>query len=430
MTVVPTFDPLAIYRDSALTDRYIRPALYGNDDLTTLKERLWRLWRSQAEPQQRGEALAALLALGEDIMFELETALTETSRRLAAEYALRHLERTVAGLRDAVARSGDFATSALQTLLDTQSAEFTNEAGMPYAIFHVLARTVIRAHRAPFQFTQLKREDVPVAAGEPLTEAHIYTATMQADAWFRTFAGYSDDAVYNVAVLLDTMVKDEALINLLSCAVYAPNRQHWHGDFDWRTEILAPRPRQNEDDIPLEVYAAIDSIDLSWLHWSLHIGLRTVFVERMSRYVAKQPDLTPEIMAFGLQHDFLWLMNDFAPESFQERNLVNQLLAMVRQIRDPYHKARALVRLRSSAAARAFSAQGESIVDAAIVAAKEIIDPHRRVRVLELLIADFPPAKRADLLSYTEQTCLEIADMDDRCRALPETIPEVSGRAA
>ena len=143
--------------------------------------------------------------------------------------------------------------------------------------------------------------------------------------------------------------------------------------------------------------------------------MRSVFLEGVIPFVQAHPEWLPEILVVNLGNlvGADWVLYTLAPDLYGSPELVNRIEQMARALPDPYHRARALLRL-----SRALAGQRTALLTEAVEHARSIDEPHRRERVLEYLLPELNGPLQAELLDDALSAARAIGDPDDRMRAL------------
>jgi len=415
----PRFEPGAIYRDSGLTSRLLA-VLRAGQTPDTLIPALWQLWHQAPHQALRVEAMLALIALGEAVTETLEQTLNSREQKPLADAVLTRLSQLQHDLQDPVTRALNTAT-VVGTAVDKKG----NKIEQREKVLHQILRKIVLPDAdcwcnlvdcisaLAVRYSQ-RANDLPKLSRNLPAKAQ---ARFLAEQWsYRWLGGYIDDAIYACAVALDeaTSTPPALLIEALSFLSHSCNLQWSQASFDWKVEPLAPIS-DNPTDIPLATIDGVENSRLGAVYPDFMNALLTVFLNAVIPLAKQNPALIPEILLLNLSNrtDPDKVLEQLAPELVGRFNLLPQLIERVRNLTQPYYRARALLRL-----ARYHPFRRKQYIKAALQTATRIVDAHQRCRVFEYLLPHVAEDQKTQLLQETLVTARQIDHLNNRARAL------------
>ena len=407
----PQFAYEAVYHDSPLTPRLLG-ALRKGTDARGLKPQLWKLWRHSPDPKVQADALIGLAALGIPILPELEEAFASHERSALATRVLDKLSLLHHNLADPAIRSltdQEWLNKTLCKQLDSFSADRWID------LFHTLVELHNTYARTPFDAQQLLK-NVP-------NEGLPYVL---AEYWVCSFRGSLDDPVYRWAVATDGLLEldHQDLIAALGCLHQTRNSTFEEYLADWPVEPIPPRP-DDSSDIPLNILEAIGNLRSEQLRPDLLNATASQFLKGLLPIIEANLDLLPEMLLFDFEnrHESERPLAKLAPEFSGYLFPWEEFRLKVKNIGDPYYRARALLRW-----ARVSPSERLMLVQRALTFARKIDDPHRRCSVLEHLLPRLPNVQQELPLKEALAAADAVTDPDQRARALARLARRLSGK--
>jgi hypothetical protein len=374
-TAAPAFTPEAIVRDSPFNWQ-VTQAL-SRDDLPDLV-RFLRSRAASGDLGQREEAMLALWALGD-----------EAGRPGPGGAAARRVDALGVGLRDSVVQagprlagslaelSGKLAADRWERLHSAVNATLIHAGALPLSMRHVLG--------------SVPRPDQAHVLGEELTiwiggadEDDVIEAEAFVDAADR--AGYSYESVI-------AAVNDRGTARSNGYRRYA---HYWAAD-------SVTFPYQGEADIPLAVLDQLQGAPRTMSFFP-----EWLFRNAIAPVIARNPQLLPEVLAIIWAGWLSW------PQEFREDAIarldavlptdsapVERIMAKCREVSDPWHQARGLLR-----AAACFPDHAAAARQAASALIERVTDPVRAFQLHERLVRLGPP----DEARRHQAACQALAD--------------------
>lgn len=401
----PQFNPRFVVSDSPLTDLLLGGLRAGHPPDELVPQLAARV--DDGTPDEQADAALALLVLWQ-----------VTPKLLAAlrlPHVQRRLERAELALRDPVLRATGQIVPALAALRRERRTD--TPEGWEAIADAALAVTV------PGNPLAVSVLDLCGGDGD--------TAWALAEQCTSRFLGVvPDDAVYEAAVWLDTAtqlkVSPAAFCRAIARAPLARHRQASVRIHSWPVEQLPPR-RIDPDDLPEFVLTALENIpgELSMTRgWALADVCRPL--------AARNPQLLPELLAViardtGERSDREYALRPLAPDLVGHPDLAAEARRRADALTDPYHRARARVRL-----VPLFPNDALALRAAVLADARRVADPFRRAEVFERLLRVTEPGEaggawrwraggprdRGGLLAEARRAVRAIRDPDDRARGL------------
>ncbi|HZY74048.1 MAG TPA: hypothetical protein VFE22_13165, partial [Edaphobacter sp.] len=389
------FAPTAIYRNSAL-DGVVLKCLAAGRPSTQWAEAFRQAWRAEPSLRGKADALTALVALGEDVTAELESALADPALHAVAEAALANLARIAEFLRDPVYRAREGIRRDLAELEEPNGWIWTD-------IADTVLLEMARSADVAVEFKMLT-EKAPSA----------YQAVLRADAWYQAFCS-SDDIVYSTAVVLDTVPSAEKMVALLAAAHRAPSLRAGRLPFRWVVELIPAVLVDDETDVPIEALTALDTLHLEEIRVDFEFAMQQVALTKLLPRGERNPLLRPLLATFALSIGEFQQAIELVPELGPAADPFAALVQVALRIEDPYFKSRALAALLPFLGGDS----RQQIFAKAREAAALIKNPFRKTRIGELLIPLASEDERPAVLADTEAAARDIADdPDQRGRAL------------
>jgi hypothetical protein len=389
---VPRFAAASVYRDPAdpeLGNR-IRALLERGEGPLALRPALQRTWREAASPDARAEAVVALALLGEPVEEALRDAPADVRHRAAAL-----LGRVGAALDDPAIRAAEPSVKDAVA----RPAPPKHWSGVVASLLQV----AVRSGSLPVLLLQAIED-----RGDLLSPADRAYAT--AETWC-AWLSVSDDVVYSVAVVLDTLGKVlSSDVDAFADAFLAlPRARNLRSEFVLveAAELLPPVPRTQEERISeaIDVIASLPEEVAFLRFW----GLREVLAPAVARLC---PHLATEIEAALLGMQLASVVEYLAPGLLDGAGALEPLVRQAQALDDAEARARALWRLATVIPGRRDTLARESFQAACAVA-----DPHGRARLLERLVPLLRDA-REELLARGTGAARAVADPHNRARAL------------
>jgi hypothetical protein len=387
----PTFTPDAIVRDSPFTMSIVHAL--REDDLGSLVAFL----RTRLDVRQgatRAEALLALWALGHDV----DTALHDGSE--AALLASRRIGALQVELRDATVRAGRHASPALSAAAPDLPPEDWRR------LYAALATVLIEAGSEPISLRDALAQ---------LPEPHRVSAI--AEEITHRFHGWDDDNVYIAAVLVDTVDAAQhspaVVIDALNGRGTAAHGSYARYSYWWPADPLA-LPYDGRADIPISVLDQVVRMPQE-LGFGMVWALRAVCMP----FIEENPQLRPEVLAVawtGVGHDHNdvhELIERLDPELLQTASPAARLLDLTAGCDDPWHQARALLRI-----AELFPDSPGDPVARAVEQARSVTDPVQAFELHERLLVMDTPDRAVGHRTVCRRFALSIADAGVAARAL------------
>jgi Domain of unknown function (DUF4062) len=402
-----TFTPSAIYRGSALDPLFMQ-WLQRPSSVEVWTAELWQAWHTTPSARGKADAIAALVALGEDVVPEIEAALSNAATRPFAEAALANLARISGFLPEAVYRAREVVLDDLKSLGETEPATWTD-------IAHTALVEISRSSRTPVDFSDLR-------ASAPAD----YRPVLEANRWFAAF-GAIEDRDSAIGQVLDNVPDGASLISLTAAAHRAPLRLGGRLTFHWEVDSIPPRPMDGPTDIPIETIAALDSLHLEDIRFDLQFALQSVVVRQFMILTVKERELCPLVAAFAMKNGEFESAAELVPEiGSRLGDPFARILAAARRLENPYFAARAMAEVAP------FFDRDErrAILDETLSAADRITDAFRRARVLEMALPVAAEEQRDDLLARAEAAARAVTDPDQRGRILARLTRHSSTAAA
>jgi len=386
------FTPSAIYRNSAL-DRLFVQWLQRAETPATRASELWQVWRTAPSLRAKADAIAALVALGEDVVPEIEAALSDANSRPFAEAALSNLARISEFLKDAVYRSRDVVLSDVRDLTDVEPATWID-------IADTVLLEIARSSRAPVDFSSLL-DSAPAA----------YRPVLEANQWLATF-GAAGDRTKAIAKILDEIPNAGRLISLLASAHFAPLRRAARLSFHWELDPIPPRPLADTIDIPIETLAALDSLHLEDIRFDLQFAMQAAVLRKFVTPTLNAGELRPLLAAFAMKNGEFELAAELVPAIVARHgDPFKRILEAAREV-SPYYRARTMAEV-----APFFDRDTRrAILDEALRASDAIDDASRRARLLEMIVPIVAEDNRENLLARTANAAEQVSDPDQRAR--------------
>jgi hypothetical protein len=377
------FTPDAIIRNSPFTDRII--TALENDNLPDLTG----FFRSRlpADDTERAEALVALWSLGAAPPGSL------TEETTAAAMARRRIAAVAASLRDATVRA--LSQSAGDTLL---AARRTLGADDWNRLYDAIITTAIRAG-AP-QMSMLSM----IGSLSPDNEAHLLTEELT-----QRISGSGEDSIREAARIADKLNASRqppvAIISALNARGRTTYQDLRHCTRWWPADPLA-FPYQDRDDVPIGV---LDQA--ARMPGKVFFGIVWMLRDVVMPVVNCIRWLKPEVLAIAWTSlgrgdaDATEFIAELDPAILDSDNPVAYLHGVAGQVHDPWHRARALLRI-----AELFAHGRAEALRGAARAGGTIGDPVLAFQVRERLALLSPTAERAEHLSVARRLAAEITD--------------------
>ncbi|MBE9127016.1 MULTISPECIES: CHAT domain-containing protein [unclassified Coleofasciculus] len=428
--ILPEFKVEAIYRDSPLTNR-ILSAIRKDESAKSLIPHLRNLWTSSKHSEQQADAFIALAALGEDVISVLENTPVASDKQKVFKLIFDKLSQLKEFLKDPITRALQVEVELPEPLIhpekiktkDGQDVTITSRCQIILSIESLtqslqdlywkdLLSTVVNLtlsySNKPLEYITWDRH---------LT--YLSKAYVNAEYWVCRFLGAGgggDDFIYNCALALDKMAASSADLIVHSLALLHQTQNLTWSEYitSWFVEPLPPRfnPRS---DIPLEVIDAIENINTEKLRPDLREALRSVFLDAIVPWVKISSDLLPEVLTLNLLNTSSSesVVQSLAPQIRNSYDKPARILEMINQVKDPYFRSRALLRL-----ARYLPFRFGHLFNQSLEVARTINDPHLRCRVFEYLLPSIPTPSYNQILEETLLSARTILDPDDKARAL------------
>jgi hypothetical protein len=392
--IKPVFATQQIFRDSPLTPLLLA-SLSAGGDREALARQLRQRWERGDNPHAQAEAMLGLVALGSLDAAGAAALLAEPAMQEARERFVDRLGQLLAALRDPVARAAPHLRDDLSALANDLPAQtWINVVAATLA-------TTMKNGALPFSTM-----DLMMRATQPGHKAYLLAENLAYQ-----FSGFGDDGLYNAAVFVDTYKPPPDLLVLALLRTAGARQFAWPVyHYGWTVEKLPPRTF-DPDDIPLAALTALENA-----HSELYF-VREWAVEIFLPLLERNPDLKPELLAFLLDDSdrdhssSLVSRVDVRLAGAANPHLV--LLQQARNLANPYHQARTLLRLLPH-----FTSEQAALVEECCQVAQRITNPHHRAQVLERLIPLVPASRREALLIATHEAARAIDDPDNQARAL------------
>lgn len=380
------FNPLQICQDSMWTSRILAALERGQNV------------RQFLNAVQKGGIPSSSVAKKELALIEL--VIGEPSKQAKATENEEFFEgvRTLAGenLSDAVARTGAQLVEALSILKGKMDSKEW------WAVLEAALTILFRHGGAPLGGELLSLKD----------DTNIEECSLLlAEALYHFGRGWGDDAVYNTAVFADTakFTSSEFLgaLSLLPIAAHSA----WNLYFNEWPLVALPPATIREGELPPAIIANMELMPASlgfMRFWTLQV---------LWPIIDANPNLLPEILAFGLGNaGQRGVRNDvfstFAPELLDHPQPSEEIFERVHALSDPYHRARASLRLSLHSPAKRMTL----LADAERLA-WEVADTVHASQIFEWLAGIAPDQHRGRYWDLARSKVQEIGNSDERARA-------------
>ena len=390
-----SFDPLFLCLDSVLTP-FLLHRLEARVPGKALLDPLLEIARCRDDSLRCASAMLALLAIDPSGAFDDLLELSrDASRRDVVRVFRNLLAQRLGLLQDGV-------------VLYCAASKFTSE-------FDHLVATLPpdKQEGIVSVFYRAFCEGLPGPPPLPHLETGMDLPYVNAEIWGTWMSGHGEDAVYNFAVVLDTIGKRihsaDGVANL--------HRAHTTRFQQYTTWSLDPIPPvwDSPADLYGEALTIAQESTSSVMQDLFHVGIIIYAGIRLS----ETPDLQTDALAAALflpDKSFADVM-PYLDAKLAENNhyaIEREVIGRVMRIADPVIHARALWRV-----ARYLLHWGEvNLFDAAILAAAKLPPGLQRARAYERLTEDAPLAMRGPLLQQLQQAVRAIPDANNRVRAL------------
>jgi hypothetical protein len=429
----PEFKAEAIYSDSPLTNRLLS-ALRKNESAESLIPYFWNLWVNSRDIEQQADAFVALAALGEDVTSEdLESTTVTGEKQKSFKLIFDKLSQLKEFLRDPITRALQAEVELPEPLIHPE--KFKAKDSQDYLTIARRSQVILSIESLAPSLQDLHWKDLlSTLANLTLTYSNKpleYTtwdehlspfprAYVNAEYWVCRLlgagGGINGDYILSHAYALDKMVASspELIINSLALLYQTQNLTWSEYITNWFVEPLPPRFKSRSD-IPLEVIDAVENINTEKLRPQFREVLRSVFLDAMVPLVKANPDLLPEILILNLLNaeSSEFVIKSLAPQIHNSYDKPARMLEMINQVKEPYFRSRALLRL-----ARYLPFRFGHLFNQSLEVARTINDPHLRCRVFEYLLPSIPTSSYEQILEETLLTAQTISDPDDKARAL------------
>lgn len=224
--------------------------------------------------------------------------------------------------------------------------------------------------------------------------------------------GWGDDAVYNSAVFADSVKCSSREFLVANTVLPLACNQLWQvSHFAWPLASIPPA-KIPHDDIPPSILTNIQMIspDLGFLKsWAIGEVLRPL--------IAENTDLLPEILAcahgdFGQRSSREYVFREFNPHLLTNEHPTNEIRGLIDNVTDPYHRARALLRL-----SRHWPERQQQLVREARKWVFQVKDPLQFEQSGEMLLSVLPSEETTELWTRICSVVLDISDTDEQARA-------------
>lgn len=390
----PQFSPTAVYRSSPL-DRLLLRFLNSRAPAGEWIAPLWEAWKNEPSLRGRADAIAALVALGEDVVPALRTALANLALRPAAEGAITNLRRLTVFLSDPVFRARKAVVEDLKSL---------NEED-PYRWIDIIDTALLELARsadAPANFTALM-ENAPA----------LYWPVLYADWWYAMFSG-GDDRAQNMAKPLQQVPEADDLVRILAGANRSPSLRAGRLPFQWLLQPIEPKLIDDPTDVPIEALEAIEALNLGAIHPDFTGKLERIALDRFRARVELNADLAFVLAAFQLRTAVIRSAAQLFPVLKRNTDPFETLIKRLAPVADPYFKVRTMADLLPFFPA----ADRTRLVSECLRECDKVKDAFRRSRLFEMLLPRAGEKERERLLDLSDTAARKIKDPEQRARTL------------
>ncbi|HYC87799.1 MAG TPA: hypothetical protein VEO54_01190 [Thermoanaerobaculia bacterium] len=387
------FLPEAMYRSSPL-DRVMLLCLRASQAEEWIQP-LRDAWRHGSTLRAKADAIAALVAFGEDVVPELRDALAHDLTRAAAEAAIQNLRRLTVFLRDPVYRSANVVLADLAALQEPEPWHWID-------LIDPVLLELARSTTAPINFSVL----IPAAP-------YIYRPVLQADRWCRMFSAGDDRAAYAKRLLVDVPPVDE-LVPLLANVAGSPSLRAGRLLFRWPVEPIGPKLVDDPLDIPIEALEALEALHLELVHPDLLYVAEQLAIEQFSARAANDPELWVALNAFAIR---LGMVRDPArvfPSLVASADPSARLLHDLDFMRNHYLRVRAMADLLPLLPRQ----YRQKLFSECVRAVGKVRDAFRRSRLFEVLLPLAGEAERERVVAEADAAARKVRDAEQRARSL------------
>ena len=397
---LPRFSRHHIFRDSPLTQQILL-VLRRKEKASALEllDTFRSTWHQDLRAEARVDALLGLLALGEDVVPEMDTVVRDPDRAVLAQRVLDRLRYLQRLLNDAVVRID--GSKEARGLVFEDLTKLRKELREDH--WTRIVALVVRILAAPGHR--------PIDMG-PLLDVSD-NSYVHAEAWAFWYTNWFDEPVYSFAVVLDTLSKQISSAKAISCAHLAQNLR-FERDVTL-SEVIPPRYTDSTELLG-DVFTVAGSLRgtlAQHVIWSL--GLIQYHGKPLTKKDPAHVDCLAEVMTFTLERRDE-VLSDLASELKEksEFELLAEVIEKALALEDPAIRSRALWRLSRFIEIW----RGRRLLEEAVDSAEEIADPLARSRAFERLLPRVPRKQRSNLLQQAVDSAREIDDPENRSRAL------------
>ncbi len=394
--ITPEFKPEYIFSDSPLTPILLK-ALQAEEEPEELNKVLWEKWHHAKDDVIRSHALIILLLTDTDSAIKrLKTALVDMNMVDVAELIVCHLQNRFYTLKKVlvVLGSDNKIGETLNPLID--KIDTIQWSDLVECLYHIYSSVM---HR-------------PVKYDDVLIKQMSFLPYINAEIWAYWLSGYDEDAVYNFAVVLDTLGEKIASASALS-HLHLAHGTKFKRFATWCIEDIPPS-LSNPPDIFGDVLTVAQNSRNVLMSKIFHAGIIGYSGIKYSDY----PGLLEEVLAVTLflqpeeaKSVLEQLEIDFKRPQYER---VDEIIERILAIQDCTIKSRALWRV----AQYTYYWRNLNLWDASIEAAEQINDPLQRSRAFERLINYLPRKQSLRMRDEAEFAARKIEDPNNRARAL------------
>lgn len=329
----PVFDPKYIYRDSFLTPAILRVLQNDGNAPESLISDIEDMLLNSGDAELQGEGLVALKMLGHDVQLTIDKLNRHSQYQEIISYYQQFLGQVKRSVTDPLMKFHSFFAKNLQEfgLLVADQPEALRQYAMALTLGFFSEYGL-----PPLGIAYAIREKQPFETDDAESQAWL-----EAEGWAARFSMVSDDPVYNMAVVLDTIPLLLTRENLLSGAFSLLDRTiNLRGKFF--LGAVSDHSFMKPFDAETRHLTALDNLRL--------VPERMEFVRDWAlKFILSEKSIKPELILYGILANLDLKKPDIAkkfhPELWESDKPLQAIAEKAVKIRNRYIKCLTFIKL-------------------------------------------------------------------------------------